>query len=333
MRSNKRATRLWSLLAFILAGVLLYFSFRGTRISELVEILGGVNKLFLILTGFVVGFSYFVRGLRWRLLLSTEKSIPILTVFWANMIGYLGNIILPARAGELLRSLVIGQNASISGSFALGTGISERMLDALVLVLIGTISTSFVSDLPLWLLHTTQIMGVIALLGLLAMILMPRFPNFFTRVVSTTPLSERIKDRLVGLIRNFLLGLAAFQRPQQILRYSIYTSIIWFTDAFGAVIIANALGFPLGIMQALLFLAALGISSAVPSTPGYLGIYQFVSITILPIFNFSQQEALVYIILLQLINYALVVALGLTGLWRMEIGLSRLLSLRREQTL
>ena len=75
----------------------------------------------------------------------------------------------------------------------------------------------------------------------------------------------------------------------------------------------------LGLLQALLFLAALGLSSAAPSTPGCVGIYQFVAVAILPLFGFSRSEAMTYIIVSQALYYALVTVWGLLGLWRLNI--------------
>ncbi len=70
----------------------------------------------------------------------SEARVPVLSVFWANMVGYLGNAYLPARAGELMRSALLGQKMGLGTSFVLATALSERILDAVTLVLIGSAS-------------------------------------------------------------------------------------------------------------------------------------------------------------------------------------------------
>ncbi len=88
----------------------------------------------------------------------------------------------------------------------------------------------------------------------------------------------------------------------------------------GAIIVARALNLPpLNLMQALLLLMALGLSSAVPSTPGYIGVYQFVAVTLLPLFSFSQSQALTYVIVMQGLGYVVVILWGLLGLWRLNV--------------
>jgi len=74
--------------------------------------------------------------------------------------------------------------------------------------------------------------------------------------------------------------------------------------------LGRALNLTLPLKGALLLLTALGLESALPSTPGYVGIYQFVAVTVLAPFHFSRSEALVYIITFQIVNYAVLIVMG-----------------------
>ena len=67
-----------------------------------------------------------------------------------------------------------------------------------------------------------------------------------------------------------------------------------------------------------MLLTALGLGSALPSTPGYLGVYQFAAVTVLTPFGFSRDAALAYILVAQALGYAVVLALGLPGLYRLR---------------
>ena len=64
----------------------------------------------------------------------------------------------------------------------------------------------------------------------------------------------------------------------------------------------------------------MGLSSAIPSTPGYVGIYQFVAVAVLVPFGFPRVDALAYSLVLQIMNYAVVTFWGLLGLWRINVG-------------
>ena len=76
----------------------------------------------------------------------------------------------------------------------------------------------------------------------------------------------------------------------------------------------------LGYPAALLTLSALGLASAAPSTPGFVGIYQFVAVSVLPGFGLSRAEALAFILALQGTIYLYILPWGLIGLWRLNRG-------------
>ena len=79
---------------------------------------------------------------------------------------------------------------------------------------------------------------------------------------------------------------------------------------------AQSVGVHISFRVALLVLTALGLSSALPSTPGYVGIFQFVAVTVLAPFGIDRDAALAYILLLQAQAYILVLPLGMPGLLR-----------------
>jgi hypothetical protein len=80
--------------------------------------------------------------------------------------------------------------------------------------------------------------------------------------------------------------------------------------------------------QALLLLVALGLASAVPSTPGYVGIFQFVAVTVLVPFGFSRDQALAYILVFQGMTYTAVLLWGTLSMWRIAIMRSQMVQPR-----
>jgi uncharacterized membrane protein YbhN (UPF0104 family) len=67
---------------------------------------------------------------------------------------------------------------------------------------------------------------------------------------------------------------------------------------------------------AFLLIASLGLGSALPSTPGYIGIYQFVAVVVLTPFGFSRTDAIAYILVAQALIYVVIGFWGSLGLWR-----------------
>jgi uncharacterized membrane protein YbhN (UPF0104 family) len=67
---------------------------------------------------------------------------------------------------------------------------------------------------------------------------------------------------------------------------------------------------------AMLLIVALSLSSALPSAPGYVGVYQFVAVTMLKPFGISPSLAIAFMLVTQALNYAVTSALGLIGITR-----------------
>ena len=87
--------------------------------------------LFLVLAVAIV-----LRALRWRLLISPEHRPSMRAVTSALLVGYLFNSILPARAGEAIRVVVLRQLAGTPRFEGLGTVIAERAIDVLTLLVL-----------------------------------------------------------------------------------------------------------------------------------------------------------------------------------------------------
>ena len=107
------------LAAFLLAGVLLYFSLRGIEWHAVWLTLARANLLYLAATLSIATIALFLRALRWRVLLRAEAPVSVSDAFWATSAGYFGNNFLPARAGEVVRSLMISSRWGISRTFVL----------------------------------------------------------------------------------------------------------------------------------------------------------------------------------------------------------------------
>jgi len=71
---------------------------------------------------------------------------------------------------------------------------------------------------------------------------------------------------------------------------------------------------------AVLLLTGLALGSSLPSTPGYVGIYQFVAVTVLPPFGIAKDEALAFIVVSQAVGYLVVLAFGGFGFYRLRRG-------------
>jgi uncharacterized membrane protein YbhN (UPF0104 family) len=189
-----------------------------------------------------------------------------------------------------------------------------------VLAALGTV--------PSWLVTAAVAGAIVGLIGLIVLRLLPRFDRRLIDLSGRLPVPDALRSRLRGLFAQFLLGLNALRDRGRLLSFAAMTLIIWLLDVVVAVVIGRAFTLPLSGAEAVLLLAALGLASAVPSTPGYIGVYQFAAVSVLVPLGFTRDQALVEVIGLQAVVYGVVIVWGMIGLWRLS-GLDAMLPSRR----
>ena len=302
-------------IASLIAGALLYFSLHGVDWRQVTRDIGRAEWRFLAAAAAISTVSYLVRAARWRILLNAEARLGLGAVFWANMAGYLGNNFLPARAGELLRSVLVSNRSRLSKTYVLTTALSERLVDAITLVLVSSLVLLGIEPKPAWVAAISRTMAVLAGGGALAVMVLPHTGTLPSTIFQRVPLPQRVQDQVARLGEQVLLALRSFHEVRRLAGFAILTAAIWLCDAGGVIVGARALGIRLSFSAALLLLAGLGLGSALPSTPGYVGVYQFVAVTTLAPFGIGRDSALAYILLAQATGYLVVVAFGLPGLF------------------
>ncbi len=310
---------MWSwLLATVLAGVLLYFSVRGVDWRQVLGIIGGARWGLIGAALATISFSLLVRSLRWRILLNAEARFPVGLVFWANMAGYLGNNFLPARAGEFIRSFIISSRSSLSKAYVLTTAFGERLMDVIALVLASSLVLLSLDQKPEWMTQLSRTMAVVAGTGAAVVVILPHTGGLLENILQRIPMPAAVRAFLLRLTGQVLLGLRAFHDWRRFAGFVFLTVVIWVSDSLGVIFGTRALGLTVSFPVALLLLTGLGLGSALPSTPGYVGIYQFVAVTVLPLFGISRDSALAYILVAQALGYVAVVGFGLPGIYKLQ---------------
>jgi len=301
--------------SILVSGVLLYGALRGVEWRRVWTVIAHADARYLAAATAVACWSFFLRSLRWRILLNAEGRLGVGAVFWANMSGYLGNSFLPARAGEVIRSVLISGRSGLSKTYVLTTALSERMMDAIALVLFSSIVLLGVNPKPAWMQDISGGMTIAAAAGALFVIVLPHSGGLMESMVKRIPLPAAIRARLLGLLHQILLGVRAFHDWGRLAGFSALTVAIWASDTVGAMAGIRALGLHASFSAAVLLLAGMGLGSALPSTPGYVGVYQFAAVSILPLFGVPRDGAFAYSLVAQALSYVLVLAWGFPGFY------------------
>ncbi len=298
-----RGRLLYWLVAFPIAGILLFFSLRGIEWVRIREVLAGANFLLIALAAMIASGNMLMRSLRWRVLLLAETRVAPSTTFWATAMGYFGNNILPARAGEFIRMYLVSSSAKVSKTFVMTTVLLERAADAIALVACTALVLLTLKSVPEWLTKASRPFAIVCGGAALLITFLPGLQRLGLNMIRKLPLPEAIRQKAAGAVDQVLTGVRAIHHVRRLLLFLSLTVMIWATDAAVTVIGSYALGLPMSFATALLLIASLGLSSAIPSTPGYVGIYQFVAVNVLPPFGFSRTDAIAFILYAQAMSY------------------------------
>lgn len=309
-----------------LAGLLLYLAFRGVDWAELGARLADADLALIGLAWGLMTFAMALRSARWGVLVRVRAKPRFLTMFWATTAGYVGNSYLPARAGDVLRSVLLARHFDIRKTFVLGTTVTERVLDTVVIVAVAGIVVALMPAAPGWLTTSSIGLSIAALVALLALLAAPKFAGWIEYGAGHLPIAPHWRNGLVAMWHEFFTGARGIQNFGGAAAFGGLTAMIWALDATCMFTVAAALGLDaMTPLLALLMIVALALSSVAPSTPGYVGVYQFVAVSVLTPIGFAKTEALALILLFQAAIYAAVTPWGLIGLWRLGgIGRAKL---------
>ncbi len=301
--------------------VFLYLALRGLGLEDLSGALKQANYWWL-LPGIAVYFlGVWARAWRWHYLLRPIKTIPTRTMFPIVAIGYMGNNIYPARAGELLRAVVLKRRENVAVSASLATIIVERIFDGVVMLafifinlteltqltggsgLIGSIS-----------IQTVAISGSALFFGALAVFLLAAmFPDraeiILNRFVRRW-VPERFQEKTLDLSDRFLGGLASLRSPREALMVFLTSVVIWLFETGKYWFVMHAFPFRVSFFALMLMNGIVNLATTIPSAPGYVGTFDAPGIAVLVAYNVNRAVAAAYTLVLHIALWVPITALG-----------------------
>ena len=310
------------ILVVALAGLLLYLAVRGVDWRGFVQPLQRVDARWVAAAMAVQLAAFILRGQRWGILLSpVGGTLPV--GFAGVMLGYLGNTFLPARAGEVIRIGAVATRLSAPVGFVAGTAAAERVSDAIAVSLAAFVLVQTVTGAPAWLVGAATLFGTAGIGLLVALAFLDRVLRRVFPPLRRLPLVGPLMPRIEHVLLDVEGGVRALTESRtRLARYLALTVAVWCCDGIVVLLLTHAFGATLAFAQAMMLVTGLALASAVPSTPGYIGVTQFVAVSVLVPFGFSQELALAAIVVLQGTVVAQVTLWGTLG-WAVLAGRRR----------
>lgn len=219
-------------LGFLLAGGLLYWTFKDTDVPKLMSYAQQIDMKFVLFTCATALLSHWLRAWRWTYLLKplSDRPISIWNSFCAVMYGYAVNLVVP-RGGELARLLSISKTEAIPWAGVLPTMFIDRLLDIAMLVLLMGLT---VSKLPAGILDESIkgplgiFMCVATICGLVAL---PFVGTIGRTILAAKPLQAAIPAGLGSKVDQLLLqfdqGTKSLTNLGNLLLICVFSFAIW----------------------------------------------------------------------------------------------------------
>ena len=265
--------------------LLLWWVLRDVSPAEVFAELREASPWWLALAVGLATFSFVLRAARWRVLLEPgHVGSSFETRFGATCTGFAANNLFPARVGELIRAYVLSRMAAVPFGASVGSLVVERVLDGLVLA-IFLIVPIVLPGFPLGdtaaagRIHRVALVASIAFaLGFAVLWAAARRPEGAHRLWQRTGgrvVPARFAERLDGLVDTFVHGLGALGRPTVLLRAVLWSFVVWMCLALS--IWMGLLAFRVtdpGFLGAVFLQSVIAFAVAVPSTPGFFGVFE-----------------------------------------------------------
>lgn len=267
--------------------------------------------------------SLLLRVVRWRLLLRSSGCSPQgpahrWLVSDSVFFGWLCNLALPARVGELARPGMYARGSGVPFGRVLATSVVERAADILVVVLGLWLALAVLpvpEDIPNELRIASRLAGVG---GLLVVVLLAALAR---RQADQAQPSSGSRGRLGVLVARFREGLVSLRDPATVGLVLLWTVLIWALEAACVWVAFVAFGHDPAWSAAICHVVAVTLSVAVVTVPAGLGVEQGVTVALFAAWSITTEAALAMSFVLTFAAIAWVIPLGLLAMWRQGGGL------------
>jgi uncharacterized protein (TIRG00374 family) len=307
----------------IISLVFLSFAVAGVDWNEAWEAMARAQYLYCIPMTLGAAWQLYIRAQRWRILLRPVGTPEMKTLVAATNIGFMANMVLPLRVGEVIRPVLVSRQEKQPLGGILATIVLERVFDVFTILALFGMTTAL---LPVS--ETVTRTGY----GLLAMATLIAGGAIFIRWQEATALSllrwglrpfpSNLSEPIEKFFGGFVQALHVLESPGEMVRIVAWSFFLWLvlSAVFGCAILAFHLPVPI-ILGSIAVTTIVAIAVSAPSAPGFIGTFQLGTWLGLQLFGVEQSDAIACSIVLHVTQFVGVVGAGLYSLARQGMSL------------
>lgn len=304
----KKRTSLSIAIGILISLSALLLVIRWAGWSDLLSALASVNWLLFTLAVLVFLLSMLARAMSWRSLLNDRYTL--LRVLAVLNEGYLINHVLPWRLGEVGRALLMAGRGNDSIMRVFSSIMVERVYDLCFALMFLGLMLPEAAGLE-GLTQNALFIGSVLLVVMVFLQVFIHRPGWMRAILSKLP---GPRARLISLWEQMQVGLVGLRDPRVFLRSSGWMLLSWILAGVEYSLVVRAVIPEASWRWAFFMLPVTLLGGAIPSTPGYLGVYEAAGVLALSTFGVPESQALAATLLLHGIVYILGSGFGLIAL-------------------
>ncbi len=314
------------LLGTLVSAVFVAWAVAGLNIPAFLQALRTAGYAWLLPGVAVYFLGVWARTWRWQYMLRHIRPLELRPLFRLVCIGYMGNNVFPARAGEVLRSYALKQEHGVSISSSLATVLIERLFDGLTMLLFVFVA------LPLVRFETEALerfrasiaiftlLFVGALLVFLAVAARPQLARRLVREIAQRFIPSRYRDRTLSLADRFLIGFESLASGRAVVMIFVTSVFVWLCETAKYWFVMHAFPFSVSFVTLMLMNGIVNLFTTLPAAPGYLGTFDAPGIAILEAAGVDKHLATAYTLVLHVALWLPITLLGAWFLWRSRLN-------------
>jgi len=323
-RADLFGLRTWIGLALGL--LVLVFAARGTDLRQVWSVLGTIQPVFLLLAVAVTVVTPLAKAVRWRWLFYPQQvETGIVELSGVLVISQAVNFLIPGRWGELVRTYLGGEETGVSKSYVLGTIAAEKLLELVMLAILVAVLVPLVALPERMTLRTTPVIVVAVSVGLAIFVFLAGRKVWLALMQrSLSRLSPAVAARWEGRLSSLMDGLSVLSAGKPAPAIWGWTVACWLIAALTNWFLLLAFGLPPSFLMAVFLLVVLQGGVALPSTPGKIGVFQYLCVAAMSVFGVPSAVSFSYGVVLYAIVVGTMGVMAALALWRRSLSMRRL---------
>ena len=295
----------------LVAVALMAFCLKDISLLEIEKMFSKINYIYLTLS-IICTFSFiFVKGLRWRVILSQQKDIKVFRAITLFSAGQILNIVMPALTGQVGRLFLFSKNEGLRKTVVFSTILIEIIFDAISLVFF-----LFITSLAFAFPEKYRTLSVV-ILGVTLFVLLIIFLIIHYQVQLENLWRTHLREKhpgvyitLIKFIRSFIKGMDLLKSSQNVISSMLYSILSWIFHTLVIYFLLLAFNFDLPFAAAATIMIINTLAVMIPITPGNAGTFELAVSSSLVAFSVGKSDAVMFALALHMLDFLPIFILG-----------------------